>query len=430
MSISNRLFIRLYLIVVASVILAGLGVDYIWQSYYSTQTETTSFEKNLLLTAKLIEQSPDLQKQQVLDYINQTSEHQVALIDISQIQANELLTALQHGEIITLNNESGSKTSYIQLSGQQKLIAIETPQVEVHQVAKTIWLFIFYSIIAGVIYLWTLPLSNDLKKIENAAKAFSQSKWDAKVDIAKGSPVRHLARAYNHLLFKIKQLLKDQQAMSHAISHELRTPLARIKFSIEIAKETTDTHEVQQQILSISDDINEIQQLVDELLGYATLEKHSVTANMEKGNIKYLVANLTEKLQRNSPDKQIAINIHSPIEEIYCDSYLIERALQNLILNAQKFCCHQVQITFQQKNQNNQLIVEDDGEGIPGNKRQRIFDSFVRLNNNQQKQHKGFGLGLAIVKRIAQLHQGKALVEKSDLGGAKFIIQWPKNNIK
>ena len=75
-----------------------------------------------------------------------------------------------------------------------------------------------------------------------------------------------------------------------------------------------------------------------------------------------------------------------------------------------------------------QILVEDDGLGVPDESKTKIFDSFVQLENKSknQKSNKGFGLGLAIVKRVITLHNGSAKVEDSSLGGAKFILSWPK----
>ena len=76
----------------------------------------------------------------------------------------------------------------------------------------------------------------------------------------------------------------------------------------------------------------------------------------------------------------------------------------------------------------NQLYVDDDGGGISSADRERVFDSFVRLDN-QPKKRRGFGLGLTIVKSIALLHQGKVSVDTSPMGGARFIFAWP-NTLK
>ncbi|WP_444994997.1 ATP-binding protein [Aliikangiella sp. IMCC44359] len=424
LSLSNRLFIRLYLIIVASVILIGWSVDYLWQSHHTTNQDTFNHEEVLLLATKLIETAPPEKYSDILKSINQISPHQLTLLSNEQIQADELKISLANGEIITLQNGDNEYVSYKQLNNSDQLISIDVHMQPEKNSAKYIWLLIFYLLIAGIVYLWTLPLNRDLKILEKAASSFADSKWEANVDVSKHSPVKHLANAYNNLLIRIKQLVNDQQEMSHAISHELRTPLARIKFSIEMANNSHDIEMIQEQLDSITEDINEIQQLVDELLSYASLEKSSTVANYEKGNIESLILTLVEKLQRNSPDKKLTYEIKSSNNNIYCDSYLIERGLQNLIINAQKYCHSKVHITFTQINNTNQLLIDDDGEGIPEFERIRIFDSFVRLQS-QQKTYKGFGLGLAIVKRVAQLHEGNVFIHESPMGGARFGIEWP-----
>ncbi len=82
------------------------------------------------------------------------------------------------------------------------------------------------------------------------------------------------------------------------------------------------------------------------------------------------------------------------------------------------------------------IAVEDDGAGIPADKRERVFESFVRLYHEEQSEQTtgsatgGFGLGLAIVKRIMQWHGGSAqFVEPEVLGGARALIRWPKSSV-
>jgi two-component system sensor histidine kinase RstB len=71
------------------------------------------------------------------------------------------------------------------------------------------------------------------------------------------------------------------------------------------------------------------------------------------------------------------------------------------------------------------LMVEDDGPGIPEEDRDRVFEPFKQLNNDQREMSKEHGLGLAIVHQIVQWHQGQVWVQQSDMGGAQFCVRWP-----
>ncbi len=424
MKLGNQIFIRFYFVVVTSVIFVGWSVDALWQNYSSNDGQL-SYEQVLPLLAEKVNNTKDSQQQSLIESYNDMLGMQLSIINGEQVQGNDIRAALYAGEIITLQNVNDDFISYIKLDSSDLLLSIEIPDSQSNHWLKYLWIMVFYSVIAAIIYIWTLPLSRDLQSIERAAINFAHSKWNSTVKVSPRSSVKHIADAYNNLLIKIKQLINDQQEMSHAISHELRTPLARIKFSLELATNSNNEKMVKQQLSSIGEDITEIQELVNELLSYATLKRTTFIANIEKGDIKSLISTLVEKLSKNSNDKTIRYDTICSESQVYCDSDLIERCLQNLITNGLRYCKHNVVVNFKQNNGFNYLSVDDDGEGIAKNERERVFNSFVRITGETQGNQKGFGLGLAIVKRISLLHHGKVKIVRSKLGGASFIFKWP-----
>jgi two-component system OmpR family sensor kinase len=98
--------------------------------------------------------------------------------------------------------------------------------------------------------------------------------------------------------------------------------------------------------------------------------------------------------------------------------------IRNLLYNAARFAKHDMRVTFNVHDGLNQLIVDDDGPGIPAQERQRVFESFVQLDNPGAKKV-GFGLGLAIVKRAMEWHGGNVSISQSPYGGARVCAEWP-----
>lgn len=423
MTLTNQIFVRFYLVIIASVIVIGLAVDYIWQSV--EEDELPSETLLLEVTSRFLANSPEDYQQQLND-IHQKTGKQFKLVPLEQISGQSIHEKLKSGEVVFLHSNDMTLTAYLLLPNSQLLLSLEIEDAYPSVTNQYILLTLFYLLIALIVYFWTRPLVRDLKLLEAGVANFADSEWDTVVEVANNSPVSHLANTYNTLVIRIKQLLSDQQEMSHAISHELRTPLARIKFSLEIASGSQNQTDISQQLKSISEDVIEMQNLVDDLLSYASLEKASTVAKLEKGNIQSLIENLVDKLKRNDPQKIIELTTDETSEAVFCDSYLLERALQNLIINGLKHAKQKVNVSFTFLDSNCQVIVDDDGEGIEPSQKSRVFDSFVRLPDKNQT--KGFGLGLAIVKRIAKLHQGKVYVEDSPSGGARFIFEWPKGS--
>ena len=106
----------------------------------------------------------------------------------------------------------------------------------------------------------------------------------------------------------------------------------------------------------------------------------------------------------------------------------MQTALQNLLDNAQGFARKVVIITLTTTNSDFVVTIEDDGPGVALEQRERIFESFVRLYN-EETTRSGFGLGLALVKRILGWHNGFVTCTEAKSGGAKFTLSWPKTRI-
>jgi signal transduction histidine kinase len=104
--------------------------------------------------------------------------------------------------------------------------------------------------------------------------------------------------------------------------------------------------------------------------------------------------------------------------------HLFETVLKNLLYNASRYASSRINVTFASREGSNELLVEDDGPGIPAQERSRVFQSFVQLDPAAGKKV-GYGLGLAIVKRAVEWHGGQVHIAASPLGGALVCASWP-----
>lgn len=420
----NSIFLRLYILIVATVLIVGISLDYLWQNVEQQEVPNENNQTLLRLVSLQLEELEEDEILNRLQQLNSRFEGEFSLLPAKTQLAQSIEQELQSSDSIFLHSDS-EILGFIEIKRHQQILQLKVLTNDQTSIAKNVFVALFYSLIALVIFYWIWPLSKDLSRLEKAVNQFDQQQWQSKVELPASSSINHLAKAYNALLDKIKILVETQQAMSHSISHELRTPLARIRFSLQMAEESDDVNEIRKQITSINDDISEMNNLINELLNFASLESISAVAKLEKGDLNMLISTLVERLEVNYQDKTIDFTTCSTNTNISCDSYLIERAVQNLIINACNFANKNILITFQQSEHTNEIYVEDDGPGVQSKSRIKIFDSFIQLENKNK--NKGFGLGLAIVKRVMMLHAGSAVVEKSSLGGAKFILSWPKS---
>jgi signal transduction histidine kinase len=117
-------------------------------------------------------------------------------------------------------------------------------------------------------------------------------------------------------------------------------------------------------------------------------------------------------------------DVQSDADKVICDMHLLETVIRNLLYNAARYAKRDIRISFNVRDGRNQLLVDDDGPGIPEQDRHRALESFVQLDQGGNKKT-GFGLGLAIVKRAIEWHNGEVVISQSPLGGARVSATWP-----
>ena len=404
-------------------VVVGFTLDFVWRSFEQPLSENTEYENIIQLAATHLNSLPQAAHKNKLSELNKLVDGRFVLLSKEDELVKSLRDSLAKIPVLITQNED-QVISFKLLADSESILQYSHQTESSSHYLKYTFILFFYGTIAVVIFFWIWPLSKDLNHLEKAVSQFDQQQWQSKVELPSTSSVAHLAKAYNALLDRIRLLVETQQAMSHSISHELRTPLARVRFSLQMAEESTNIKYIQNQLSSVAEDVEEMNRLINELLNFAALEKISVVARLERGNINLLIENLIERLQRNSLDKQVRFIATNEGSNVLCDNYLMERAIQNLIVNACKFSNNEVVINFYKKQTSYEITVEDDGPGVDDNMRTAIFDSFVQLDAETKKH--GFGLGLAIVKRVMELHKGQSIVKNSKLGGAKFILSWPR----
>jgi two-component system OmpR family sensor kinase len=118
--------------------------------------------------------------------------------------------------------------------------------------------------------------------------------------------------------------------------------------------------------------------------------------------------------------------IADDLGELCGDERLLARAVNNLLGNAAKYARARVALHAMRDTHLN-IIIEDDGPGIPPEARTQVFEPFYRLSREQDHAAGGYGLGLAIAAQAVRLHGGAISIDTSPLGGARFTIHIPLN---
>lgn len=423
----SRAFISLYLFIVLSVVLIGWGLDKFWESLDPQQQLSTEIADLLTLANQQLHQlSPDDQLLW-LEQHNQQLHHRLSIINIDDFANTHIRDNIIAGDIVPA--AIGDNFSWYQRLGtSDRVLVLEAPTPDnSYSMIYSGLLVIFYLGIAAVIFLWVWPLSRGLNKLEKQTRHIGRDgNWEP-LTIAPGSTIYSLAHAFNKMSQRIRELINSHKEMTYAVSHELRTPLARMKFALAMNEDTGSAKLHQQSLEGIRQDIAEMESLINSLLLYAGFEQGSGQLDRRDGHMKDLVDELLARMARDKPHAiSIEVIDRNPDAIFNCEWKLMETVLQNLLQNAARFAQQKIHVELAATQDHYQLIVEDDGPGIADADKERIFDSFVRLQSEDVAQASGFGLGLAIVRRIVQWHGGDVSLKDSSLGGAKFVVRWPR----
>ncbi len=235
-----------------------------------------------------------------------------------------------------------------------------------------------------------------------------------------------LAAAFDQMLDALETAVNEARASDAATrrfladaSHELRTPIATLQASVEtLLREQPDRPERDRLEAAVAGDSDRLGRLVNDLLGLARLEAHPTRIPVDLASI---TRPLLEYAHARAPQATITLSADNDTA-VFGDPDALERVLRNLVDNALAAIQPSGQISVQLRHLNGsiEVLVTDDGPGVPEHQRERIFERFVRLDPTSP----GHGLGLAIARRVARQHHGDLTCNPTS-HGASFTLWLP-----
>lgn len=283
--------------------------------------------------------------------------------------------------------------------------------------------------LAAALYFLLDTLDRRLRKLETMASRIARGELEARVDESRFDALGRLSRVFNQMAEHIERLVGVQREMIHAVSHELRTPVARIRFGVQMIEDCESAEMRAKQISGIDTDIQELNELIDEILTYARLEQGGPILDFQEVNLLDIVNQVVDEQQRVKPEIVLSCEFQGASKQwgkTEAEPRYIHRSLQNLVGNAMRYASSEVVVICNFSEETCRIDVEDDGAGIPESDWEKVFTPFARLDDSRTRSSGGYGLGLSIVRRILYWHGGQAFVSRSELGGAKFSLVWPR----
>ena len=337
-----------------------------------------------------------------------------------------LLTDLVAGQPLILETDD-SIAMHFYLPTTDELLVLTTPPVTVHQNNSFLPILLtslFYLAVLLLMLMWLYPLLRRLMTLRQTAKSFGEGNLNQRIDVGSISYIRDLELEFNRMAQRIDDLVTDIKLLSSAVSHDLRTPLARIRFGIDTIQEEDDPVLRKRFEQRISDNVDEMVDLVESLLSYARLDQTLITINKAPVDFSALAATCI----KNKSQDDVQLTFYAPKQAVFVDgdlSYLMI-LMSNLLQNAHQYCQGKITVKIIAQDSHIVITVADNGPGIPTDQREKILKPFIR-GESTEKKVKGYGMGLAIVKRIVEWHHGEIIIENSaELQGAKFSVTLPK----
>ena len=252
--------------------------------------------------------------------------------------------------------------------------------------------------------------------------AFEQ--LDRRVDVPKrDDEISRLARTMNLMLDRMAIAARRQQRFVADASHELRTPLARMRAELEADRAAPRSGDVEVTRASQLEEIGELQQMVEDLLVLARDDASHIRTTFTAVDLDDLV--FQEAAAARTPRVVVDTRQVSGAQAFGARNDL-RRIVRNLIDNAVRHAESTVMVTLTETADGVELHVDDDGSGVPPERRDDVFERFTRLEDRGDgPQSRQTGLGLAIVRDLVARHDGTVCVDDAPIGGARFTVTLP-----
>lgn len=234
--------------------------------------------------------------------------------------------------------------------------------------------------------------------------------------------LKELHQANNQLREEMQhkmQIENMQKEFISNVSHELKTPLSIVRGFAEGLKDGVGASKHDRYTEVILDETEKMEELVKDLLSLTKLESRSIKLKRSDFSISEMMEDIVDKLSHHLNEKQLkVVTVTADEQSVNADAGKIEQVLFNIMINAIRHAVPGSDITVRidRDRERVRISIENEGEAIPEDQLERIWERFYRTERSRSRKTGGTGLGLAIVKLILELHESRYGVVNTDHG--------------
>jgi two-component system osmolarity sensor histidine kinase EnvZ len=248
-----------------------------------------------------------------------------------------------------------------------------------------------------------------IRRLARSAEAFGTGRDVPQIRPEGASEVRQAAAAFNRMQERIRRFLAQRTEMLAGVSHDLRTPLTRLRLVLAMLPRTD---ELRRDVAEMTADVEEMERMIG---GYLAFARGEGTEQAEPVNLSAILDDVAAGARRAGT----VLELDTPADltlKLRADA--VRRAITNLVDNARRHARH-VALAAVAQGRSVLVTVDDDGPGIPAERRESVFRPFESGSSG------GTGLGLTIARDIVRAHGGEIVLEESPMGGLRARIRLP-----
>lgn len=406
----SRLFVKIYLTVVAGLIAVALASGAFWWLASGREETGWAARRDRFVAAMLPPGDDAAATQKSIERLAKAFDAAVSLYAPS----GQLIASA--GEVLSLPGEGRSRGGgpmhvfVAHLDDGRTVVGRLEPPFDRPGGRQLIYLLLIAAVIGLAAYPVVRNLTRRLERLRQGVETFGQGDLLARVPVEGRDEVAGVAASFNAAADRIEKLVTAHRSLLANASHELRSPLARLRMASELNAESPSAA----RLAEMAESLNELDQLVEEILLASRLDHVGLPKEPQEVD---LLAVAAQEAARHG------LTAEGQPATVTGDERLLARMVRNLIANAMRHGAAPIEIKVEGGDRRVLLSVLDHGEGIAEAEKERVFEPFYRPAARAEASG-GWGLGLALVRQIAELHGARVGVETPADGGSRFTVEF------